>query len=249
MKTLRAALIIFALAAVYFTCRVAKRIMNEVDPVCDQSVTLTKIYNHSNDSVLVYVTLGTTPGCLQNVLDIPFVTDTVPGQRGLQGTFILHAGDSTAAFAPDSGGFNGVISFGYGPDNCPDALHYPNGINQYEFILNNNYQGVNAQETIDISCVHGVNCVIRVDCSGILWNAGPGYSGIQSFANTMDRSRIGTVGVYPYGCDTCTGSKTPPACIKLPQPAQKQSICNVQRNANNSGGMVKVIYLGQININ
>lgn len=216
--------------------------------VVETPVTQMKIYNHGKQSTLVYVTLGTTPGCLQNVLSIPFVTDTMPGQRGLQGFFRLHPGDSTIAFAPDSLGYNGVISFDYAPSNCPDS-NYKAGINQFEFILNNKFQGPGAQETIDISCVHGVNCVIRVDINTLNpWNAGPTITNVQSFANTMDRNMTGTAGVYPYGCDTCTGSKTPPSCIPLPQPAQKASICNVQRNAAQSGGLIKVIYLGNSQI-
>jgi len=41
--------------------------INELEP----SDTKMVIYNHSKDSVLVYVTLGATPGCIQNVSLIP----------------------------------------------------------------------------------------------------------------------------------------------------------------------------------
>jgi hypothetical protein len=218
--------------------------INELEP----SDTKMVIYNHSKDSVLVYVTLGATPGCIQNVSLIPFITDTIQGQRGLQGTFVLAPGDSTIAYAPDSLGYNGVISFNHAPDNCP-APSYTNGLNQFEFILNNFFQGPGAQETIDISCVHGVNCVIRVNLTGKNdWNAGPSIVSVQSFANTMNKNQIGIAGVYPFGCDTCTGSKTPPSCIPLPQPHQREAICNVQRDAVMSGGLVKVIYLGKVEI-
>lgn len=242
-------LLIGIIAALCYWFNTALSEVSNDDELIGSSQTLLQVQNHSNNTVTVYVTLGTTPGCLQNVLDIPFVTDTVPGQNGLQGTFILNPGDSTISYAPDSLGFNGVISFDYAPSNCPDSLQYPNGINQFEFILNNSYQGIDAQETIDISCVHGVNCVIRTNIYTLNpWNAGPNIQNVQSFANTLDRNQIGTAGVYPYGCDTCTGSKTPPSCIKLPQPAQRSSICNVQRNALQSGGLIKVLYLGKINI-
>ena len=208
-------------------------------------VTLMKIYNRTDVPVLVYITLGTTEGCLQNVLDIPFVQDSVAGQRGLQGTFILSPGDSTVAYAPDSLGYNGVISFGFAPDNCASPA-YINGINQFEFMINNAYQGANAQESINISCVHGVNCIIRTDVvSNNPFNAGPTFTNVQGFSNRLDKNAIGIVGIYPYGCDTCTGSKSPPACISLPQPAQKQSICQVQRNASLSGGLIKILYLGR----
>jgi hypothetical protein len=205
--------------------------------------TLTKIYNGSKDTALVYVTLGATPGCLQQVSLIPFITDTIAGQRGLQGTFKLAPGDSTIAYAPDSLGFNGVISFNGQPSNCPDTTLYPTGINQYEFMINNAFQGSNAQESINISCVHGVNCVISIDVKTLNpFNAGPTIPVIQAFRNTLDRNAI-ISGVYSFGCDTCTGSKTLIPCIKYPQPAHEKSDCQVQRNSTQSGGLIKVIYL------
>lgn len=213
--------------------------------VVQTPATMTKVYNGTKDTVTVYVTLGATPGCLQNVMNVAWVTDSVPGQRGLQGTFTLLPGDSTIAYAPDSLGFNGVISFNGQPSNCPDTCQYPTGINQYEFMINNAFQGTNAQESINISCVHGVNCVIAVDVQTLnQFNAGPTIPSIQAFRNTLDRNSL-VAGVYPYGCDTCTGTKTPLPCIKYPQPAHKNSVCQVQRNAAQSGGLIKVIYLGQ----
>lgn len=206
--------------------------------------TLTKIYNATKDTVLVYVTLGATPGCLQQVSQIPYITDTIAGQRGLQGSFKLAPGDSTIAYAPDSLGFNGVISFNGQPSNCPDTTLYPTGINQYEFMINNSFQGVNAQESINISCVHGVNCVISIDVKTLNpFNAGPTIPVIQAFRNTLDRNSL-VAGVYPFGCDTCTGSKTLIPCISYPQPAHKNSVCQVQRNSSQSGGLIKVVYLG-----
>ena len=214
-------------------------------PVVQTPATMTKVYNATKDSVTVYVTLGATPGCLQNVMNVDWVTDSVPGQRGLQGTFVLAPGDSTSAFAPDSLGFNGVISFNSPPNNCPDTCQFPTGVNQYEFMINNAYQGANAQESANISAVHGVNCVIRVNYLTLnQFNAGPTVPVIQSYANTLDRNAL-IAGVYPYGCDTCTGTKTPISCIKYPQPAHKNQVCQTQRNAAQSGGLIQVIYLGQ----
>lgn len=242
-----AAIIILAalvVIGIWYTC---KKTAPQPEPLGVEA-TLLQIRNDSKDSVLVYITLGTTWGCIQDIMDIPYIADSVPGQRGLQGTFILAPGDSTISWAPDTLGYNGVISFGYAPDNCPSPS-YTNGLNQFEFIINNSYQPGNPQETVDISCVHGTNCVIRVNLgTPSVWNAGPTFPSIQSFANTMDKNQIGTPGVYPYGCDTCTASKSPPSCIPLPQPAQKNKICNVQRDAKLSGGIIRVIYLGAVNI-
>lgn len=214
--------------------------------IADPSTSLV-VYNHSKDSVLVYLTLGTTPGCVQNVLDVPFVQDSISGQRGLQGFFILAPGDSTVSYNSDTLGFNGVLSFNFAPDNCPSPS-YTNGINQFEFIINNSFQAGNPQETVDISCVHGVNGVIRVNLPDSNWNAGPTVPMVQSFANTMDKNQLGIAGVFPFACTHCTDYIGAPTCIPLPQPVNKAAICNVQRNANNNGGTVKVIWLGAVNI-
>ena|ERR1700741_1431779 len=219
-------------------------IKHENDVITGTS-TLTKIYNGTNDTALVYVTLGATPGCLQHVMDIPWITDSVPGQRDLQGTFKLAPKDSTSAYAPEKLGFNGVISFNGQPSNCPDPTQYPTGINQYEFQINNSFQGSNAQESINISCVHGVNCIISIEIKTLNpFNAGPTIPVMSDFRNTLNRNSL-VAGVYPYGCDTCTGSKTLIPCISYPQPAHKNSVCQVQRNASQSGGLIKVIYLGK----
>jgi hypothetical protein len=211
------------------------------------SPTSMTVYNHSKDTVLVYLTLGTTPGCVRNVNEVDWVQDTVQGQRGLQGTFLLMPGDSTVSYNSDTLGFNGVLSFNFAPDNCPSPS-YTNGINQFEFIINNSFQAGNPQETVDISCVHGVNGVIRVNLSDSNWNAGPTIPMVQSFANTMDKNQLGIAGVFPFACTHCTDYIGAPTCIPLPQPVNKTAICNVQRNANNNGGTVKVIWLGAVNI-
>ena len=211
------------------------------------SPTTIQIFNKSNDTVLVYLTLGATPGCIQDVNLIPFIQDSIKGSRNLQGTFLLMPNDSTISYSPDSLGFNGVISFHYAPDNCPSPS-YTNGINQFEFIINNGFVAGYPQETIDISCVHGVNCVIRVNVSDSNWTGGPHAPLVQSFANTMNKSQTGMAGVYPYGCDICVASKAPPACIPLPQPTQKHNICNIQRSAKLNGGTIKVLYLGRVDI-
>lgn len=239
--------IMVMLALGVVSCEINESI-NEVvvDDVGSGGETRLVVYNDSKDTVLVYLTLGVVEGCVGNVREVDWVQDTVVGQRGLQGTFVLMPQDSTAEFGGGGLGFDGVLSFNFAPDNCVSPS-YTNGLNQFEFIVNNGFQAGYPQETVDISCVHGVNCVVRVELSDSNWTAGP-VGVVQSFANTMDRSQVGIAGVYPYGCDTCTGSKRPPSCIKLPQPAQKRKICNVQRGASLSGGLVKVRYLGKVSV-
>lgn len=206
-----------------------------------KGVTYHKIYNMTEDTVLVWVTLGATPGCLQDVTKIPFVTSG----SGLVGSFYLAPGDSTIAYAPDSLGFNGVFSFNAQPQNCPDSTLYPTGINQYEFIVNNGFQEGSPQESINISCVHGVNCVIRVDMiTKNAFNAGPTIPSIASFANSLNRNDVNIPGVYPYACTHCTDYIGAPDCIKLPQPVCKEATCQIQRDAKLSDGLIKVIYMG-----
>ena len=83
----------------------------------------------------MYLTLGATPGCVQNVADIPFLTNPV---NPLQGWFILMHGASQTYAPPQGQGINGNFTFGSPPLNCPTS-EYLNGINLAEFILNNSF--------------------------------------------------------------------------------------------------------------
>jgi hypothetical protein len=202
--------------------------------------------NSSNTDVTVYLTLGAVNGCTPNVKLIPFVTNYV---NTLQGSFTLKQGETVSYTPPLGTCFNGNIAFGSAPLNCPPAA-YPSGINLFEFMLNNRLQGAGAQETIDISCVAGANAYIAVTMSGGgTWNAGPGYPNVTTFKNNNLCNNSGQVGVYPYACDTCTASVNPPICPNrpiCPIIPQKTAICNVQRNASNSGGTVNVSFQGWI---
>lgn len=200
------------------------------------------IVNESKSDVVVWVTLGATEGCLQNVSEIPYIKDTL---SNLVGSFTLKAGDSTIAYAPKGVGFNANLSFNTQPLNCADSTN-PNGVNLFEFIINNYFQAGIPQETIDISCVSGVNSAIKVFLSGgSNWNAGEGFPKVDSIYNVGLTGNSGLVGVYPYGCDTCTGAKNPPSCITSSSDKQTKSICNVQRDAKKSNnGLIRVVYLG-----
>ncbi len=120
----------------------------------------------------------------------------------------------------------------------------PHGVNLFEFIINNSFQAGAPQETVDISCVAGVNCFMKAYLTGSAWNASSLYPDVDSIHNSTITSNKGLVGVYPYGCDTCSGAKTPPSCVTSSSDKQSTQICNVQRNASNSGGLVTLVYLG-----
>lgn len=207
------------------------------------------VYNRTQGPVTAWLTLGATPGCVASVDDVTFVTTPV---STLQGWFVLKGGESVSYTSPPSVGFNGNITFGTPPMNCPTS-EYPDGVNIAEFIVNNGFQGSTAQETIDISAVSGVNALIGFQMTGGgAWSASSAYPNVTSFSNNAIGSNVGQVGVFPYGCDDCTSSVSPPRCatppVHAPNPIVPQSepICNVQRSAGDSGGSVTITFLGYV---
>lgn len=202
----------------------------------EEKMTQIEVVNNSKDDVTIYVTLGATQGCLQDVTKIPW---GIKGS-GLNGSFLLKSGATAKAWAPDNMGWNGAFSFDSPPLNCPPK-NYPNGINLFEFIINNGFQAGNPKETVDISCVDGVNALIGCNLSnGGQWDAGPTQPDVTSFENDDIYKNTGNVGVYPFKCDGCTESISPPDCGDGKHAATPQSdaICNVQRTPGTDGLIV-----------
>lgn len=202
-----------------------------------------KLTNNSSSSVLTYITLGATPGCIQDVADLT-VSDgvTVNKLYPLQGNFMMPVGTVEIA-APAGLGFNGNFSFGTPPLNCP-CPDWPEGVALAEFIINNGFQP-GGQETVDISCVCGSNAFLGFDLSSDDWTTNGGAIPVKSIRNGTRYDNTDRVGVYPYGCDDCQASVSPPACVgQQPQFANKLPICNVQRSANSPGGVVRAIFEG-----
>lgn len=202
------------------------------------------VVNATKDTVNVFLTLGSDTNYVTNVNGVFGITEV-----GLKGYFTLLPNDTVSYQSPLNKGFNGNLSFGDYANNCPDTTVFPLGMNIFEFALNNNFNGIpNAQETIDISCVSGVNCKIGCNFSQNNWNAGDTV-GFTSIENSYLYDNVGRIGVFPFGCDSCTVIKNPPICPnhkKFSQP-QSKSICNVQRNATLKGGKLYVIYGGVLN--
>lgn len=199
------------------------------------------VINATTDTVNVYLTLGSDTNYVTNVNTVFGIT-----QSGLKGYFTLLPNDTISYQSPQNKGFNGNLAFGDYANNCPDTTVFPLGMNIFEFALNNNFNGIpNAQETIDISCVSGVNCKITCSLSVNNWNAGSDTSKFTSFGNSFIYDNVGRVGVFPFGCDSCIVIKNPPTCLnkKFSEP-QKKSICQVMRDANKKGGKIYVIYGG-----
>lgn len=200
------------------------------------------VINTTKDTVTTYLTLG-------SIGDTNYVQSTVGifgiSTIGAQGSFTLFPSDTLVYMSPIGKGFNGNLSFDTPPMNCPDTTQYPNGINIFEFALNNNF-APNSQETVDISCVSGVNCYLSCSMiNGGFWNNGTDT--LSFFGNNDLYKNTGLSGVFPFGCDSCIGI-TPhtPYCAghKPYATPQKTKICNVQRNSNANGGVVIVRFSG-----
>lgn len=207
------------------------------------------IQNKWNGSVDVYLTLGVGTGFISDIKKIPFIKHVTNPH---QGYFTLEAGKSVKYTSPKDEVFSGNVCFNSPPLNCPDK-GFPLSTNLGEFTLNIHHLNPDGLETIDISNVAGANSYMEFLLSkGGKWNAGAKYPDVKSFKNKKLGENVGSVGVYPFGCDDCTASVAPPKCSSKPEGApnppvpQKEAICNVQRPSSNAGGSVTLRYLGPI---
>lgn len=234
-KLIGLSVIIFAL----FACTAEVKECSEL--IVIENTTLC-VLNNSNDTVTAYLTIG-------SIGDTNYVQSTIGIfgiiEVGTQNSFTIAPNDTLGYMSPTGKGFNGNLSFGVPPQNCPDTTQLPNGINLFEFALNNAFN-INGQETIDISCVSGVNSYITVT----MFNAGAWNNGadtVTTFKNSSIYNNTGLTGVYPFGCDSCVGI-TPhtPFCQghKPYAVPQSSNICNVQRNSTSNGGAVLVQFNG-----
>jgi len=213
---------------------------SSIGSTADSTTTIVKVKNtNANDTVLVYLTIGDGSG---------YVTDVngvfgIKSSNKLQGSFYLNPGDSVSYVCPKDKGISGNISFWNPPVNCP----YP-GITLYEFTINNKGTVVNAQETVDISCVAGVTSIGIIELSGGgNWTDNHGNDSVTFFQNNTLGGNTNISGVFPYGCTNCVNQGGAPDCTGHPPystPCTK-NICNVQRNANNSGGTVTISYISK----
>jgi hypothetical protein len=199
--------------------------------------TLTISNDSKEDSVLTYLTLGNNSSFVTDVNGIFGITDS-----GLMGSFWMHK-DSVYTYNYTDKGISGNISFGTPPLNCL-SNDFPTGVNLFEFTLNNAGVNIKGQETIDISNVAGANSIGKFSVTDKNWISNG--KKVMSFYNDTLYGNLGLVGVYPFKCDTCTGSKNPPACLDATPSAtsQKHSTCNVSRSAKLSGGKVHISFLG-----
>lgn len=207
-------------------------------PPADSKTEFTLV-NSTEDSVLVFLTLSGYPDAdsvlyVQNVNGIFGCTQT-----GLVGSFWIPSQDTVSYTS--SKWFSGNVGFGTQPMNCTTTA-WPTGSNPFEFNLNN------GQESIDISAMGGVNCILSVDLiGGPQWQASPSYPDVRSFHNDSMWKNTGLIGVYPYGCTNCTNDQGKQACQTPSEKPNSEPICTPTRSANVHGGQVLVKFKGYTN--
>jgi hypothetical protein len=209
------------------------------------------VKNNTDSPVPVLITLGAGYG-INSVTQLPASWHITPHPDGtnLKGSFTLPA-NSSVAFNSGANSFSGNVAFGptFAAMGCGGSACYPNATNLAEFTLN--YPG----ETVDISCVNGVNAFISYQLSGgATWTDNVSPAAVSSFANKAMGQNANIPGVYGWQATTCTGNPNPPnptADCPAPNDAPGASelssaeSCNVQRKGDAPfGGTVTIIFNG-----
>lgn len=237
MRKLAAFVAVVGLVTFAILC-LGKKNAKKVEPTTAK--TEFRVVNSSADSVLMYLTLSGYPDSVatnyvQNV-------DSVLGctQVGLNGWTYIHANDSVSYTS--SKYFSGNISFGTQPLNCFNTL-WPTGMNLFEFNLNE------PQESLDISCMAGVNCIMKTELiGGPSWPASVLYPDPRILQNDSMYKNTGKVGVYPYGCTNCTNTEGKQSCQTPSETPDTLAICNPTRAKGQNGGLVRVSFKGYTNL-
>jgi hypothetical protein len=211
--------------------------------------------NASGKSVAVYLTLGAaganTPceigDCVQDVTQVFSGMQQYGGP--LVGTMTLAPGASVTYSGSQA--IQGNIAFNGVFQNCPRS-GFPNGQNVAEFTLNPPV-GPNPtfpfQETVDISCVAGVNADIKMAMTNSSSQPDTTWANINGPVTSMENgtlnNNLNIPGVFPPGCDDCADRTTinPPPCF-AGYKCNSAHICNVQRNQNLAGGTVTITFKG-----
>jgi len=209
-------------------------------------VTRLEVVNGTSSNVTVWLTLSTGGGIEVKELD-KLHSGITPAPWGItaepdnpfQGSFTLPANASVSAWP---GYFNGNLAFGALPTSGCPSQQWPQGINIFEFNLN-----TGGDESIDISCINGVNALLTVSMEGGgVWTV-TGSQTATSFQNFPLGQNSNVVGVYPANCPGCTvAGPTPQACpggspVPVESPSAS-SICQLDRTQN--GGTVTVTFTG-----
>ena len=150
-----------------------------------------------------------------------------------------HLGDTSTVYGA-------VVSFGADNYGCEAAIQngWQYGINIFEFTINTPSNG---NESTDLSCLDGLNSFLKLTVSDTLnWIAG-GNVFKNPTQNTWPlENNCGIIGVYPYHCDVCIDTLTPPHPVCFPfKECSKNSVNNCQLDrATVRGGKVTCEFLG-----
>ena len=196
------------------------------------------VRNLSNDSIKVYLTLGGGAGYVDSVNGIFGITDN----QSLQGSFYLNPNDSVMYDNPSP--ITGNISFWIPPSNCTS-------VNLFEFCLNNaslDSVAPNQQESVDISCMSGVNVYGSMELKGGGdWTDNHKDTNATKIVNNAKYHNSNISGIFPYGCTICIDTTGKQACQTPAATPDTNNICVIQRNATESGGVVIINYLRRLN--
>ena len=193
-----------------------------------------EIVNTTKDSVLMYLTINkpTDSTWVQNVDGIFGINSSQ-----LRGTIWVQPND-TLKYNPTLC-FSGNVSFGTPPQNCPTD-QFVNGINLFEWSVN---VAKGSNEALDLSCVAGVNCIMKIDLiGGADWIAN-GKS-VRSIKNKEMWHNTSIYGVFPYGCTNCTNTNGKQLCQSPNENPNTEKICTPTRNTNEKGGKIRISFLG-----
>lgn len=205
------------------------------EPIKDEATNTTlKVSNATQDSVLVYLTLGSQDTTfVQNVNGIFGIT-----QSGLVGSFYLHSQDTLSYTSTLK--LSGNIGFGSQGINCPNST-WLTGVNIFEFNLNE------AQESLDISAMGGVNSIMGVDLiGGANWGV-TGNLDVRHCQNDTMYKNTSHIGVYPFKCTDCTDTLGSASCTQIAETPNKTAICNPTRAKGERGGVVLLTFKGYTN--
>ncbi len=139
---------------------------------------------------------------------------------------------------------SGSLTFGGFP-GCPNSEH-PNGYTTAEFTFNSN-EGL---ETVNISLLYGYNARMTISMYGgkdWLYGSRPAKP-ITKISSKLLGENIGNPGVVPKGCNDCVQLIGGILCpdFSLNPECQNSRICEVYRDAANSGGTVTVSFVNEL---
>jgi len=193
-----------------------------------------EIVNTTKDSVLMYLTIN-KPADSTWVKNVNGIFGINSSQ--LRGSVWVQPND-TLKYIPTLS-FSGNVSFGTPPQNCPTE-QFVNGINILEWSVN---VPKGSNEALDLSCVAGVNCIMKIDLiGGSDWIAN-GKS-VRSIENKKMWNNTGIYGVFPYGCTNCTDTDGKQLCQTPNEKPNTEKICTPTRNTNEKGGTIRISFFG-----